>query len=407
MKFVPYFLLVTVCVFSCKKQDYNAAPKDSNISRTGGFIEDAPEKIAKVQLLVSDNFIKESRLKQAKLTQEINEISKRGGGHGKPPSPDVTPPTVVISSPASGSNVSGTVLVAVSAADNVGVTSLSFLVNGALQQTVSVSSFSFSWNSDPYAGTTPTLTAMAKDAAGNSNSFIITVSVNAVQPPPPPPPPTFPAVLNLDCPMPMNQGNEGACVPFSVGYGLRDIEYHYRTGTGFYDFSNCISPEYIYNQTKFGDCGSGTSCGTVMALLEDKGACTWASMPFDDTNGCSLMPTAAQDAEAVNYKIPAFTKFIFSDTALIKTLLFNHHPFVFNTSADDSWINAGPGFIWTHYSGSGGLPHAMAIVGWDDTKHAYKVMNSWGTSWGDGGFSYIDYDWFQSCAGYYCYTMNY
>jgi C1A family cysteine protease len=33
--------------------------------------------------------------------------------------------------------------------------------------------------------------------------------------------------------------------------------------------------------------------------------------------------------------------------------------------------------------------HAVLIVGWDDTKKAWKIKNSWGTRWGDGGFGYI------------------
>ena len=43
------------------------------------------------------------------------------------------------------------------------------------------------------------------------------------------------------------------------------------------------------------------------------------------------------------------------------------------------------------------IAHAILIVGWDDTKStdtgtgAFLVKNTWGTSWGDGGYAYISY----------------
>ena len=38
--------------------------------------------------------------------------------------------------------------------------------------------------------------------------------------------------------------------------------------------------------------------------------------------------------------------------------------------------------------------HAVVIVGWDDTLNAWIVKNSWGSTWGDNGFGYVDYNSF-------------
>lgn len=35
--------------------------------------------------------------------------------------------------------------------------------------------------------------------------------------------------------------------------------------------------------------------------------------------------------------------------------------------------------------------HAMVITGYDDTRAAYRVLNSWGTDWGDNGYIWWDY----------------
>lgn len=35
--------------------------------------------------------------------------------------------------------------------------------------------------------------------------------------------------------------------------------------------------------------------------------------------------------------------------------------------------------------------HAVIIIGWDDSKGAWLVQNSWGTGWGMGGYGYMEY----------------
>ena len=40
--------------------------------------------------------------------------------------------------------------------------------------------------------------------------------------------------------------------------------------------------------------------------------------------------------------------------------------------------------------------HAVLCVGFDRTKGLFTILNSWGSSWGDGGFFYMPYGWFQA-----------
>ena len=37
----------------------------------------------------------------------------------------------------------------------------------------------------------------------------------------------------------------------------------------------------------------------------------------------------------------------------------------------------------------------MVVVGYDDAKQAFLLMNSWGRQWGDNGFCWVDYDLFR------------
>lgn len=37
------------------------------------------------------------------------------------------------------------------------------------------------------------------------------------------------------------------------------------------------------------------------------------------------------------------------------------------------------------------INHAIVLVGWDDSKNAWLMRNSWGTNWGEDGYMWIDY----------------
>jgi C1A family cysteine protease len=128
-----------------------------------------------------------------------------------------------------------------------------------------------------------------------------------------------------------------------------------------------------------------------LEFLKSTGICTWQSMPFTSTD-CSLLPNSSQLTEAANYKITSYSSIYTSDLPAIKNSLVNKHPLIAAFTVDNSFFGAGPGFIWKTYSNTNGPFHCVAICGYDDSKHAVKIMNSWGTTWGEAGFSWIDYD---------------
>lgn len=100
-------------------------------------------------------------------------IGPIGGG-------DTTPPTAAITYPSSGATVSGTATVNATASDNVGVAGVQFKVNGNNLGAEDTSSpYSTSWNTTSLSNGTYTLTATARDAAGNTTtSAPVTVTVS-------------------------------------------------------------------------------------------------------------------------------------------------------------------------------------------------------------------------------------
>ena len=91
-------------------------------------------------------------------------------------------PTVSITAPAAGATVSATVTVSATASSTVGIASVQFQVDGAnVGAAVTVAPYNFSWNTTTVANGNHTLTAVAKDTAGNTTTSAgVTVNVNNV-----------------------------------------------------------------------------------------------------------------------------------------------------------------------------------------------------------------------------------
>jgi Concanavalin A-like lectin/glucanases superfamily/Bacterial Ig domain len=84
---------------------------------------------------------------------------------------DTISPTVSLSSPVAGATVAGTVTVTASAADNVAVAGVQFLLDGAnlgAEVAGPRSSYTFSWNTATASNGAHTLSARARDGAGNT-----------------------------------------------------------------------------------------------------------------------------------------------------------------------------------------------------------------------------------------------
>lgn len=97
---------------------------------------------------------------------------------------DSTSPTVTFLTPASGA-ISQTVFVSASASDNIAVAGVTFQVDGqAIGEEVKAAPYGVSWNTTTVANGSHTLTAIARDAAGNQSKATLSVTVsNDVTPP--------------------------------------------------------------------------------------------------------------------------------------------------------------------------------------------------------------------------------
>lgn len=87
------------------------------------------------------------------------------------PPVDTTPPTAAITAPADSSTVSGTVTITADASDDVAVAGVKFFVNGTqIGSEITTAPYSTSWNTTSLANGGATLTAIARDTAGNTTT---------------------------------------------------------------------------------------------------------------------------------------------------------------------------------------------------------------------------------------------
>lgn len=402
---------VAILLAACQKEvshNTESADTESSVVRTAGAVPDDPGAVAKVPMIVSSGFYD---LMNA-------EIGARGGSNSKKDSDNDGIPDVSDGCPKQKETVNGyqdadgcpdtPPAATVTDTDGDGIADTS---DGCPTQKETVNGYK---DTDGCPDTVPDTDGdgiidtkdLCPTEAETVNGFEDTDGCPDT-PPVVLPPTTLPASVQLVTPPVGNQGNEGACVPFAIAYAARSIEQYYKTNaTSYSTASNIFSPEYVYNQTKLNDCATGASPTAVLDLIKNQGVSTWQSMPYSDVNGCSVMPSSTQTANAANYKITSYTMIPNADKIAIKTMIAAKHPVIVTIFPDNSFVNATSGFIWKVYSGSGFMRHSVIICGYDDTKNAYKVMNSWGTSWGDAGFSWIDYDFFPQKSTYDTYAIQ-
>jgi hypothetical protein len=193
--------------------------------------------------------------------------------------PDTLPPTVTITSPASGATVSGVVTISATATDNVGVAGVEFHLDGGPGVAVTTAPYSISWDTTGTSNGSHTLTAMAQDTAGNrTTSAPVTVTVfNG------PPPDTTPPTVAITSPAAGATVSGVITISASAtdDVGVAGVEFHLDGGPAVADTT---APYSISWET------TGTSNGshTLTAMAQDTAGNRTTSAPvtvtvFNDT----------------------------------------------------------------------------------------------------------------------------
>jgi len=196
--------------------------------------------------------------------------------------------------------------------------------------------------------------------------------------------------LSSKLPSPGHQGKQSSCVAWAIGYALKAYQEFIETNSLIY-----FSPAFIYNQINNGRDG-GSRIMDALNLVSQQGLCTWNDMPYDQ-NDYRTQPSATARANAKTYKIDYWRQVNIRDVKEVKAQVNSGYPVIIAANIDQGFENLNmynEQSIWKQRLGSERGGHAILVVGYDDSKNAFKIINSWGTNWGQNGYGWIDYNYF-------------
>ena len=198
--------------------------------------------------------------------------------------------------------------------------------------------------------------------------------------------------LSGNFPVPGSQGMQSSCVGWAVAY-LKSYQERLEERWDF-TRNTQFSPAWIYNQINDGR-DEGSHPLRAMELIQSKGAATLATMPYDP-NDHLTQPDDRAIEEALSFLGGTIERV--DSVNQYKAALAHRVPFVLGIPVYPSFNGLrGANAAYNDLSGTWQGGHAVVVVGYDDYRFggAFKVLNSWGSGWGDRGFFWIPYDTFR------------
>lgn len=193
-----------------------------------------------------------------------------------------------------------------------------------------------------------------------------------------------------------DQDLSGSCVAWATGYALKTEQEGDEHGWDLTTQDHQFSPAYIYNQIHLDNSpsGGGAYFGDAFYLMVNQGCTTLSDMPYNGKDyGYKTQPTEAQKENASHFKAKSWKSLGSGNVDEAKARLANGEAVVIGVPIYPDFDNLNAeNSIYDDLSGDLRGYHALCIVGYDDSKQAFKIINSWGTGWGIDGFGWISYD---------------
>ncbi|WP_187293435.1 outer membrane protein assembly factor BamB family protein [Dyadobacter fermentans] len=213
--------------------------------------------------------------------------------------------------------------------------------------------------------------------------------------------PTLTPTYDLTAKMPpvASQGNQNSCTAWATAFAARSYLHSRLTGASYVgsdgnrDNARVFSPAFVYNQINGGN-DKGSFTYNALDLMKNTGVCSWQDMPYKDTDFLTK-PTNEQTQKAGNFKIKDWGRINISES-VFKKFIYYDYPVIISAYLDNSFLelthkDPQNEFVWKENTGAKSA-HAMVVVGYDDSRKAFKVQNSWGKNWANRGYIWLSYE---------------
>ena len=198
--------------------------------------------------------------------------------------------------------------------------------------------------------------------------------------------------LSKNFPVPGMQGMQSSCTAWASAYALKTFHEKVERNWGFSN-KTMFSPAFVYNQINGGN-DQGAYISDALDVIVKQGCASFSTMKYDQDD-YSTQPSQEAIKEASKYKAKSYAKLNKDNINSLKEILNKKNGFVIGAYITQSFYDY-KGGVYSKQTGGSMGGHAMVVVGYDDNKNAFKIMNSWSETWGDKGYCWVEYNTFKN-----------
>lgn len=206
-----------------------------------------------------------------------------------------------------------------------------------------------------------------------------------------------------------NQGDYGTCVAWATGYGLKtalDAKSKGYSATQLKNASYQCSAVDLWHLIP--SSGKSTNCDgsnfePALEAMMKNGCASMADVPFTNNKmKCDGVSGKGSSNKLNKYRVIAYSQAMAStaqgmNVANFKYYLAKGYPILIGAQLGERFMAwQGSSVISSDtkdYKGQHAY-HAMVVTGYNNSKKAFRVRNSWGASWGDNGSIWVDENFF-------------